>query len=82
MFLIIRQHLAQFLLAETYKVVKPRVGGDIRSDVESACHVVHRHRAYSCDEQTVDGRTHSRRGGFDYIEKPADIPFAMRRFSI
>ena len=82
MLLIIRQHLAQFLLAETYKVVKPGIGGDIRADVESACHVVHCYRTYSRDKQTIEGRTHSRRGGFDYIEESPDISLAMRRFPI
>ena len=52
--LIIRQHLAHFLLGESYHLVEAEGKGVVGADIESACEIIEDHRAYSCDKDTLN----------------------------
>ena len=53
---IIGQHLAHFLLCESYHLVEAEGKGVVGADVESAREVIEGHGTYSCDEDSLDRR--------------------------
>ena len=71
---IISEHLAHFFFRETYHLVEFRCERVVGSDIETACEVVHCHGTYAGNETTLDAGIGS---GFDFIEKSAQITFAM-----
>ena len=71
---IVSEHLAHFFFRETYHLVEFRCERVVGSDIETTCEVVHCHGTYAGDETTLDAGIGS---GFDFIEKSAQITFAM-----
>ena len=71
---IVSEHLTHFFFRETYHLVEFRCERVVGSDIETACEVVHCHRAYAGDETPLDAGVGS---GFDFIEEGAQITFAM-----
>ena len=72
---IVGQHLTHLLLREAGHLIELRLERVVRADVETAGQVVHRHRADTRDEQTLDGLV---RAILDHVVELADIALAMR----
>ena len=76
---IIGQHSAHFFFRKAYHFIKLGRERIVGADIEAAGEVVHRHRADSGNETTLDAGIGS---GFYFIEEGTQIPFAMRFVSI
>ena len=73
---------AEVVVAETREVCKLRVQRDVRSDVEPARHVIHRHGRNARDDQARDGRLGIRRRRLQVGEKPLEETSPVAEFVI